>query len=55
MTEEINLGEIGIFIVNGESYVKKLGDKELISLNPEYNNIPLTEDSKCRGRVVDKL
>lgn len=42
-------------IVNGESFVKKLGDKELISLNPEYDNIPLTEDSKCMGRVVDKL
>lgn len=55
MTAKINLGEIGIFIVNGESYVKKLGDKELISLNPEYNNIPLTENSKCMGRVVDKL
>lgn len=55
MTAEINLGEIGIFIVNGESYVKKLGDKELISLNPEYDNIPLTEDSKCMGKVVDKL
>lgn len=55
MTEEITLGEIGIFIVDGESYVKKLGNKELISLNPEYDNIPLTENSKCRGRVVDKL
>lgn len=55
MTEEIEPGEIGIFIVNGESFVKKLGDKELISLNPDYGNISLTEDSKCRGRVVGKL
>lgn len=55
MTEEIEPGEIGIFIVNGESFVKKLGDRELISLNPDYGNISLTEDSKCRGRVVGKL
>lgn len=55
MTEEIEPGEIGIFIVNGESFVKKLGDGELISLNPDYDNISLTEDSKCRGRVVGKL
>lgn len=55
MTEEIDIGEIGIFIVDNESYVKKLGHKELISLNPDYKNIPLTENSKCMGKVVDKL
>lgn len=26
-----------------------------ISLNPECNNIPLTEDSKCMGKVIDKI
>lgn len=55
MTEDIDIGEIGIFIVDNESYVKKLGNGELISLNPDYENIPLTEDSKCMGKVVDKL
>lgn len=55
MAEEIEMGEIGIFLVNNESYVKKLGNGELISLNPEYDNIPLTENSRCMGRVVDKL
>lgn len=38
-----------------ESYVKNLGDGELISLNPECDNVPLTEDSKCMGRVVGAL
>ena len=47
MTDEIDLGDVGIFLVDNESYVKKLGDGELISLNPEYGNIPLTENSKC--------
>lgn len=30
-------------------------EKELISLNPEYNNIPLNETAKCMGRMIDKL
>jgi phage repressor protein C with HTH and peptisase S24 domain len=55
MTEEIYEGEIGIFLVDGESYVKKMGYGVLISLNQEYKNIPLTEDSKCMGRVIDIL
>ncbi len=52
---DIQIGEIGIFYVDGNSYVKKLGDGELISLNEQYNPIPLQEDSRCMGRVVGKL
>lgn len=55
MTEEIDIGEIGIFIVDNESYVKKLGNGELISLNPDYENIQLTENSRCMGKVVGSL
>ena len=55
MSDEIRVGEIGIFSLNGECYVKKLGKGELISLNPKYNNIPLNETAKCMGRVIDKL
>ena len=54
-TCQIEIGEIGIFIVGNEAFVKKLGEGELISLNKGYDNVPLTEDSKCMGRVVDKL
>ncbi len=54
-TCELSIGEIGIFIVGSEAFVKELGDGELISLNADYNNIPLTEDSKCMGRVVGKF
>lgn len=54
-TCQIEVGEIGIFIVDGEAFVKKLGIGELISLNKEYENIPLTEYSNCMGKVVDKL
>lgn len=55
MTDEIEPGETGIFLVDNESYVKKLGNGELISLNPQYGNVPLTENSRCMGRVIAKL
>lgn len=54
-TCEVNVGEIGIFNVNGQAYVKKLGKGRLISLNKGYDDIPLTEESLCMGRVVDSL
>ncbi len=55
MTNYIDVGEIGIFLVNGESFVKKRGETELISLNPDSDNIPLNESSRCLGRVIGKL
>lgn len=54
-TCEIETNEIGIFNVNGQAYVKKLGKGKLISLNKGYDDVPLTEDSLCMGRVVGKL
>lgn len=47
-------GDIGVFIVDGESYIKKMGKGELISLNPQYKNIPLNEytDCRCVGKVI---
>lgn len=55
VTNTIEIGEIGIFQVDGQCYVKKLGEKELISVNEERDNIPLNESATCMGRVVDKL
>ena len=54
-TREIEIGEIGIFQIDGECYVKKLGDMELISLNPNFENIPLNESAQTMGKVIDKL
>lgn len=53
--DDIDVGEIGIFTVNGDGYVKKRGQNELISLNKEYPNVPLTDDSWCNGRVIGIL
>ena len=55
MTEYIDIGEIGICSVDNECYVKKLGENELISLNPNCKNIPLNETAHCMGKVIDKL
>ena len=46
-TCQVEQGEVGIFIVGNNAYVKKLGEAELISVNKNYKNIPLTEDAKC--------
>ncbi len=54
-TQELQIGEIGIFQIEDEAFVKKLGASELISLNEEYNNIPLDESARTLGRVIDKL
>ena len=47
---DINIGEIGIFMINGEAYVKELGDGVLISHNKKYKDI---HDSViCLGKVI---
>jgi SOS-response transcriptional repressor LexA len=52
--QTIEQGEYGIFGLNGSSYIKKMGDGELISLNRRYHPIPIGEfDSfKVFGKVV---
>ena len=39
----LNIGEFGIFVLNGDSFIKKLGQSELVSLNPKYDPIPVKE------------
>lgn len=53
-TQDINIGEIGVFTVNGEGYVKEYGGDRLISHNDEYDDIMLHEydDFRCSGRVI---
>lgn len=53
---DIEPGEIGIFIVDNEGFIKKRGKHELISVNPEYDNIEIGEFSDCRcfGKVLGK-
>ena len=52
----VESGQIGVFIVNGEGYLKMLQGNKLISLNEEYKPIIVEEwDSFfCAGRVIGK-
>lgn len=53
--EDIALGEIGVFTMDGDGYVKQRGRGVLISLNPDYSPVPMTEDTWCNGRVIGVL
>lgn len=50
----IEVGDIGIFVVNGNAYVKELGIDKLISHNEKYPDIIINEyiTSKCCGKVL---
>lgn len=50
----VEIDEIGIFVLNGEGFIKKFGGDCLISLNPNYDDIPLHEYDSiyCRGKVI---
>ena len=54
-TREIEIGDIGIFQIDNECFVKKLGKTSLISLNKDYKDIPLNETAITLGKVIDKL
>ncbi len=51
---ELRLGEIGIFVVNGEGFIKQYGGGVLHSLNPRRADIILHPDDDVRlvGRVL---
>lgn len=50
--EEIPVGRIGVFLMDGKQWIKELGDGELISHNLEYDPIPMREDIRCQGLVL---
>lgn len=47
-------GEIGIFLLNGDAYCKKLSGGKLVSLNAKYAPIPIREFDEMRiyGKVL---
>lgn len=56
-TDSVEVGELGIFVLDGNGYFKKFGGDRLISLNEDYGDIILRgySDIVCCGRVVGKL
>ena len=51
-SEEIPVGSIGAFFMDGMQWIKELGDCELISHNPDYAPRPMTDDVRCQGLVL---
>ncbi len=45
-------GQVGVFYMDGRMWIKELGDGVLISLNPKYKPVPMTEDIQCQGLVL---
>ena len=54
-TDHINYGEVGIFTINNECFLKEYGEDGLISRNPDYDNIPGSEDVRLIGKVIGKV
>ena len=50
--QEILVGRIGVFFMDGKQWVKELGDGTLISHNPAYDPIPMRDDIRCQGLVL---
>ncbi len=53
----VQIGELGIFILDGNGYFKMYGGDCLVSLNPEFKDILLRDyaENVCCGKVVGKL
>ena len=56
-SDYVEVGELGIFILDGNGYFKIYGGDRLISMNNMYGDILLKdfENVNCVGRVVGKL
>ena len=55
--QPVDNGDIGLFVVNGNGYIKKKGSRELISLNPKFDNVQIGEYDTvyCMGKVIGKV
>lgn len=53
----VEVGEIGIFVINGDAYIKKRGRDRLISLNRKRKDIVFGEGDTivCLGKVIGKV
>lgn len=55
----VDLGEVGIFYIEENGYIKKYGGDRLISLNAEYDDIELSdyddEQIHCFGKVIGRV
>ena len=50
----VDIGETGVYIINGGGFIKRNGGDHLISLNPDYDDIRFSEGDTvyCAGKVI---
>lgn len=55
-TNQLEIGDIGVFYLDGQNFIKEYGGDELISHNPEYAPIQISEFSTfvIQGKVLGK-
>lgn len=55
--DQVDIGEVGIYLVDGEALIKEAQNGYLHSLNPKFGDIELNENSEvhCMGKVIGKL
>ena len=55
--DQVDIGEVGIYLVDGEALIKEAQNGYLHSLNPDFEDINLNENSEvhCMGKVIGKL
>ena len=46
------IGEVGVFLMDGQHWIKERGEDALISHNPDYAPIPMRDDIECQGLVL---
>lgn len=56
-SDAVEIGEPGIFLLDGSGFFKIYGGDRLISLNPDYGPILLKDfsDVQCKGKVIGRL
>lgn len=55
--DAVNIGQICIYTIEGDGYIKKFGGDRLISLNDKYDDIIFKDyqDIHCKGLVIGKV
>ena len=51
---DVKEGDIGIFNLDGDSYCKQYGHSKLLSINPKYKPIEISEYGRCvsQGKII---
>ena len=53
LANDVEIGQVGLFMQKGKGFIKEKGDSYLISRNPNYDDIyPDDGEITCIGRVI---